>query len=360
MKSKFKIQSLGFKAGVPGLFFSLIAILLITVSSCKQDFDITADYKEIPVVYGLLNQQENTHYIRIQKGYLIDGNALVAAGISDSVYYADSLTVLLKPFFNNSPSGSPFTLHKIDGNLIGLPKDTGTFANTPNILYTFTGNLDQNKTYKLEITNNSNGKKITAEVKLVKDFIISTPRKGNKYNLQNANPVNIRWNTAENAGIYDLVVRFYYTEYRLSDNSFYRDTFVDIPFAKSALIDFGANNGEIPLSSGAVLNYMAENVKSDIEVIREFNIKKGMEFKFAAGGTELANYIKFNQVQGGIASNEALSPYTNIAGGYGLLSSRYYKQVDSVLLTDIALDSIACSSVSRGLKFKNHSGQVCN
>ena len=49
--------------------YSFIAVLLITLfTGCKQDFDITADYIEVPVVYGLLNQQDDTSYIRIQKG----------------------------------------------------------------------------------------------------------------------------------------------------------------------------------------------------------------------------------------------------------------------------------------------------
>src|SRR5947209_3608613 len=114
----------------------LLAISLFAfVSGCKKDFDITANYKEIPIVYGLLNAQEFTHYVRIQKGYLIDGNALIAAGVADSIYYPDVLTVKLKA----QPNGSIYNLTRIDGNTVGLPKDSGIFANSPNILYTFNG-----------------------------------------------------------------------------------------------------------------------------------------------------------------------------------------------------------------------------
>src|SRR5688500_1282174 len=136
------------------IYYSLFAILLFTFNSCKQDFDITAEYKEMPVVYGLLNWQENTHYIRIQKGYLIEGDASLAAGIPDSIYYPDILTVKLKTL----PNGATYSLNRVDGNNMGLPKDSGIFATTPNILYTFNGNLDPTKTYRLEITNNETGK----------------------------------------------------------------------------------------------------------------------------------------------------------------------------------------------------------
>src|SRR4051812_26573191 len=121
--------------------YSLFAILLFAIAGCKQDFDITSKYKEVTVVYGLLNQRETTHYIRIQKGYLIDGNAAVAGGISDSIYYPNILTVKLTPYFNGSVSGAAFTLTRVNGNDYGLPKETGTFASDSNILYRFTGRL---------------------------------------------------------------------------------------------------------------------------------------------------------------------------------------------------------------------------
>ncbi|MBK7150108.1 MAG: hypothetical protein IPH78_15250 [Bacteroidetes bacterium] len=54
------------------------------VSGCKQDFDITSPYKEITVVYALLNAKETTHYVRIQKGYQIEGDAYAGAAVGDS------------------------------------------------------------------------------------------------------------------------------------------------------------------------------------------------------------------------------------------------------------------------------------
>ena len=350
--------------------YSIVAALLLTLfAGCKQDFDITADYKEIPVVYGLLNQQDNVHYIRIQKGYLIDGDARVAAGVTDSVYYPDTLTVKLIPYFNGSPSGSAFTLNRVDGDALGLPKASGTFANSPNILYRFTGALDNTKTYRLEVTNKSNGYKFkskknedSVDITLVKDFQINSPFKaGLAIGLQSEpSAFKVVWRGAENSGVYDLTVRFHYLEFKQSDNSLYRDTFVDIPFLRSYIPSSTTSDlYTVPLTSDLVLGYLANNVKSDIEVIRQFNILKGMQFKFAAGGSELKKFMESQQAQGGLASNEALPTYSNIDGGVGLLSSRYFKQIDSVLLKPEGIDSLACSSITRALKFKNRNGVLC-
>lgn len=347
--------------------YSIIAVLFITLfAGCKQDFDITANYKELPVVYGLLNQQDNVHYVRIQKGYLIDGNANLAAGVIDSIYYTDSLIVKLVPYLNGSVSGTPILLHKIDGNLIGLPKDSGLFANSPNILYATDNNvhLSDTKTYKLQVIRSSDTLVIT-QTNLVKDFQVITPTKGAKLNLQNTSASPIRWYDAENGGVYDLTVRFFYTEYKLSDGTFYKNDSIDIPFLRSYVSDYvaGHRNDE-EFTEDVVLKYLAAHITSDIEVTREFNVLKGMQFMFAVGGTALDSFYLSKLAQGGLASNEALPPYTNIntgrnVAGAGLFSSRYFKQVDSVLLSNNALDSLACNEFSRGLRFKNHAGVIC-
>jgi len=350
--------------------YSVIAVFLLALlAGCKQDFDVTADYKEIPVVYGLLNQQDNKHYIRIQKAYLIDGNALVAAGVADSIYYPDVLTVKLTAYNSNGTvSGTPFTLTRVDGDSIGLPKEPGAFSQHPNWLYTFNGTLDPSKYYRLEVTNNSNGAKFSSkkdgankDITLVDDFHISNPAYGTKLNLQNTNPAKIVWTTAEGAGIYDVTVRFHYKEYAQSDNTLLRDTFIDIPVLKSYTYDYtgGSVNPAPEMTADILLGYLASHLIASTDVYREFNVKKGMKFKFAAGGTELEKFVSSQLAQGGLASNEALPPYTNIDGGVGLLSSRYFKQVDSVLLTNNGLDSLACSDISKALRFKNHNGFVC-
>jgi hypothetical protein len=354
--------------------YALLTILIITLfSGCKQDFDITANYKEIPVVYGLLNQQDNKHYIRIQKGYLIDGNAVVAAGISDSIYYPDVLTVKLVPYSNsnNAQIGSVITLTRVDGNdpSVNLPKDDSIFANAPNWLYTFTGTLDPAKNYQLTVTNTSNNfsfKNVkdpddqSPGIRLVKDFTVSTPSKGAKINLQNNNSSRVVWQSAENAYLYDLTVRFYYKEYASADNALLKDTFIDIPFFKSYAFDYtGGVVTPYEITSNVVLGYLASHLTANDAIYREFNITKGMQFKFAAGGKELNKFMNSRAAQGGLSSNEALPPYTNIDNGQGLLSSRYFKQVDSVMLSLGGMDSLACSDISRKLRFKNQNGQIC-
>lgn len=338
------------------LIFSLLIIL--GFAGCKRDFDLTAPYKEIPVVYGLLDVDSTTHYIRVQKAFLIDGDASVAAGITDSIYYSDSVVVKLIGYFNGGRKDS-FYLHKIDGNTIGLPKDSGLFANTPNILYTFNGTLKATETYRLEVTRN--GKMIAhtkdnENVALANNFTVNTPFTSLKLKLSNVSPYKFTWQPVPNAGIYDLTVRFFYTEITPSTTT---NKYIDIPFFKSNIPDdlASSNNVTAEFTADILLSKLANALEQSPDITRQF---RKMDFLFAAGGIELSNFVVSQQAQTGITSGEALPVYTNITDGTGLLSSRLYKQVDSVLLNPAAIDTLACSPISRALRFKNQFGAVCN
>jgi len=356
--------------------YAFIAILVLALfSGCKQDFDLTADYKETPIVYGLLNQQDAVHYVRIQKGYLIDGNAKIAAGITDSIYYPDVLTVKLVPYLNGNPNGTPFTLQRVENT--GSLKDSGVFAYDPNVLYSFTGNLDPNRTYQLQVTNTSNGYTFSSQrqegktftdagISLIQDFQIVTPAvRGQRINIANSTPFKIIWYAAGNAALYDVRVRFPYKEYDLTTNALLKDTFTDVYMVKSRDGE-GINSGSTifeEFNFTVLLNSLKSALNPNNQtqnVYRKFNESRGMTFYFSAGGIELSKYILIQSAQqGSISSNEALPPYTNIKGGYGLFSSRYNKQFDSVLIDNKGLDSIACSPLTSGLNFRKADGSSC-
>lgn len=336
----------------------LFLFLLLGLGACEKDFDITADYREIPVVYALLNANETTHYVRIQKGYLIDGNAYAGAASPDSIYYSDSLFVQIKTL----PNGATYTLEKVDGNLIGLPKDPGSFSNQPNILYRFNANLDPTRSYQLVVKNTSNGKEFSATTTLVNGFTVITPYSGQKLPLLTTNPPKLTFYTAQNAGVYDMRVRFPYKEYDGSTNALLKDTFEDVYLLRSSLIDFGGVPSQQIIEFNAIylMNSLQHHLTKSSTIYRMYNQQKGLTFFYAAGGDELAKFTNSQLAQANsLASNEALPPYTNVSGGYGIFSSRIYQQVDSVLLNNDAIDSLACSPLMSGLRFKGAHNQIC-
>jgi hypothetical protein len=348
--------------------YPVIIAAMLLLWGCKQDLQVTApNYKDIPVVYSLLNIKEsyplgpNYHYIRIQKGYLLKGNAYLATGIIDSIYYPDNITVQL---VSSQPGLNPITLTRVDGSLDGLNKDTGVFANMPNYLYRFNAVLDPNQSYTLQIFKNGGADTLaTAVDSIVNNFPIYSPSRigGSSIAFSNTQPAVLTWGEAQNGGVYDLTIRFYYREYSALTNTLTKDTFIDIPVFKS-LIPSSTISGNLTftLTSSIVTNYLANNMVASSDIYREFNFQKGMQFKFAAGGNALASYFIQQQAQSGLTSSNALPTFTNIRGGLGLLSSRNYQEVDSIVLGPNGLDSLACDPVAAKLNFKNSVGRTCN
>src|SRR5437763_8212539 len=116
-----------------------VIILSVLYASCSTDFNVTTTWKDITIVYGLLDASDTAQYIKVGKAFLDPStNALTIAQNPDSLYYKE-LNVAL---YDNI-TGTTIQLEKVDGNLEGLVKDTGIFANSPNTLYKTTQSLTQ-------------------------------------------------------------------------------------------------------------------------------------------------------------------------------------------------------------------------
>ena len=85
--------------------FRLILLLLISFPlfySCDHTLNVNAPWKDITVVYGLLNQNDSIHYLKITKAFLGEGNALMFSKIPDSSNYPDKLDVRVEGWEINS------------------------------------------------------------------------------------------------------------------------------------------------------------------------------------------------------------------------------------------------------------------
>ena len=72
------------------LLFSILGLY-----ACDNEVDIAAPYKDITVLYGLLDPNEDTNWIRVERGYL--GNAAASAAFYDvDSCYCYVITVMLK------------------------------------------------------------------------------------------------------------------------------------------------------------------------------------------------------------------------------------------------------------------------
>ena len=115
------------------LFLSLSLLACMAMfNACSTDVELYADYKDIPVVYGLIDATQDTNFVRINRAFSSSNDnpidATEVALIADSCNYPgklDARIVEYKQGYGNyySPTGREFVLDTLTIH----DKDTGVF-----------------------------------------------------------------------------------------------------------------------------------------------------------------------------------------------------------------------------------------
>ena len=159
------------------LFLFLMALCFV---SCEVEFDPNADWKTTTVVYGVLDQDSDTTFVRVQKGFLGNGNYLDFAKERDSIYYKqDEIDVKMVSYYPWSPDQICDTFHFNYTEINS--KEEGDFYNeTTPIYYCVTkGRLNYEeglkREYKIIVHNKNTGEETTATTRLIGDYDITSP-----------------------------------------------------------------------------------------------------------------------------------------------------------------------------------------
>ena len=163
------------------LFAARLAVFLsfsiAFLSGCSTELDSNADYKEVLVIYSVLDPDQTTHFAKVNKAFLnTNSNALtIAANNPDSTQYGDELRVVLQQL---RPDSSVMAEHAME-RFIATGKEPGTFFSGEQVLYRTTNSvvLDDQSVYRVVATNTETGVTASGATQIVKDTP-STPAKG--------------------------------------------------------------------------------------------------------------------------------------------------------------------------------------
>jgi hypothetical protein len=308
------------------LRLALPAALFPLLSGCSSDLDVTAPYQQITVVYGLLNVQDDLHWVKINKAFLGDGNAFEYAAIADSTEYRDEelsgFVANVEP--DGSPGGEQYPLR--DTIVDRVP---GLFAYPQHKMYYFNADLNQATRYGLFL--NVKGQEVRSATKLVNGFNVQSAT---------ANPdidVNlivggsyaqypIRWFTAENGKRYEVSFRFHYDEVRTDGTVELNKTFTTL--IGTQVTDGSAGDQiEVRLNGELFYQSVAANIPPAAQSGVSQRIFKGIDLLWAVAGSDLHTYLQLANPISGIV--EERPDYSNITNGFGLFSSRLFKMVGS-------------------------------
>ena len=194
----------------------ILFAFFIGLQSCETEFEVNAPWRDITAVYGLLNQNDAVHYIKINKAFLGETNASELAAIRDSSEYKpDEITAQIERIQNGSVKAT-YPLSRVTLS----NKPSGTFYAPEHVLYKFVdSNLLTGYDYKLTVTKTVTNEKVTAETQLIQKFDFWEPNWWNgpkkvsffcQGGYQDFN--KSEWKSAVNGRRYQLTIRFNYRE----------------------------------------------------------------------------------------------------------------------------------------------------
>jgi hypothetical protein len=332
------------------------------LASCSEDFQITAPYKPVTIIYGLMNTSDTAHYIRIQKAFLDEnGDARVMAKVADSNYF-ESLEVHMKEMDGSNVRFDEI-LGRVDLNMEGAPlypyrKDSGVFFNTPNWAYKTTRYMNPAYRYRLVVMNKQTGQVDSAETGIIDNssggfrvtefafgFVVHFPAIFDRSNFL----LNVT--VPANAQVFEGMIRFHYVD--KDANGQQTDRTVDWTFASAQKTE-GSQSLILSVPERSFYSFLKSSIPD-----APGNVTRYMdtaEVFVWASSPDFATYQQINGAQGGLTADQIKPIYTNIKGKdvYGLFTSRA-NRFRAAGIDDISLDSLIKSPSTKGLNFVGRS-----
>lgn len=318
-------------------------ICIALLSACSNELVVVDKWKDIPVVWGLLNKSDTAHYIRVEKAFLDPTtSAFDIALIPDSLYYTNAVVTLKR--VNN---GQVFTLERVDGTLEGYPRRDGIFASTPNYLYKIKANvinLVVGEKYEFGLQKGDGSATVVAQTIVLPKPVLRTPTPTQTLPFLPRSSYKFDWNDIPDAGIFDLRLVFHYRERSDTTGSIFT------PKSFVWTVENSIQGSDLTLPDGAeFFNAIKANIEEDFHKTRGFD---SLDIVLWVGGTELEEFIKITKANDGLTSTQDIPKFTNLSEGFGIFTSRNVSYNTGFLLTDRSLDSLKNGSITKTLNFK--------
>lgn len=351
-------------------FKVFVIIALLFTSACSTDIDINGEKKDVAVVYCILSTNSQYQYIKINRAFLGEGNALEFSTIPDSTLFNYDLTVMLQETDNNGIVIRDCVIDTVNIYQSGgiffegfQPYYRAKINDYYSIKYDTAGKIDRTDTlwlnpasvYKLTIIDPVKGNIYESSTSSIPWFTINQPNTGtppngfSTINLGADNVSTMEWKSAENGKLYDVAFEFTYYEVFDSNPG---DTIVKsfswpIGSVKSSDLD---GNETMTISYNNHDFYYLISTKADErdDVTRFPGLVK---LSITVGGEELSTYIDINQPSGSIIQERPT--YSNISNGIGLFSSKFIR-THYYQLGNSSVDTLRYGRYTKNLNFNGY------
>lgn len=305
----------------------------ILFSSCENDLDILEDYKEIPIIYSLVNPSSSTHYVRVQKAFLGAGNALLMAQESDSLYYDTSK---VRVYLEKLSFNTVIQTHQFYPDYTQF-KAEGLFTDNNHYVFRLENvRLDPTAQYQLRFHNIESGLIVTGKTRIIEPIYQKTLVPTTRVNIADDDPYKIRFNSSKYGKMYGLIMRIRYTETKKLTQAIttkYED--FRLPYLTSLTLN-GGQELSFLLDGKSIYQFLGSRIKVDTTVTRRLVDFKS-DFIFTSATDDFYNYIQINSPNNTV---NFIPDFTNLSSGKGLFTCRLDTIIPGISFNDLSYDSL--------------------
>ena len=308
-----------------GLAFLAFFCFGTIITSCKPDINLFAEYKDITIVYSILDSDNDTNFVKINKVFMDPDMQILP---NDSINYPGKLDARIVEYKANIHSSHYTQTRELILDTITIHnKVPGSFEYPDQLVYYTTEKIhgnDEYSDYKYELQIHKNDTVITAETYIVggSRFIIVNGVV-NFDHAVTASPRCVEFYECPNGAMYELVFRFDFSEITTSNDTIRRNVSWSLgTFTKNDLeLTMNQNKYRIPYNSSDFFYKISKAIDTtDNIIVERLFFKDPITITVASCGIELYNFITINGPSTSIS--QTIPDYTNVNGGYGVFSSR--------------------------------------
>ena len=309
----------------------LFLIAALPFAGCSTELEVNAPYEDITVVYGLMDASEPIQYIKINKAFLGEGDALVYAQIPDSNEYSGEAIEHAR--VHRVEDGQITATFDLQDTVID--RDPGVFY-SPHRLYYFLETfidtinagqpyaqpiyLDQNAEYELDLK--VKGSQLSARTTVVNNFTFHSVTLAAAVTFRNSagyTPYTFRWNSGLDGKRYEASWRFHYSEVSGSDTI--RKSIEQRIGQVTATNSQSSQGMELVIQGEDFFRTVGERVAAQSSNNVSQRIFTGLEFVIAVANDEFHTILTLSEPISGIV--EERPAYSNVQNGHGIFASRF-------------------------------------
>jgi hypothetical protein len=316
--------------------FSVLSAAALFTSSCTTDFELNAEYDEIPIIFGVLDQSVDTQFVKINKSFIGNGDNTSYAAINDSSLYTN-VVARVEEYIGGAIDRT-FPLEEMWVTNL----DEGIFYTDSQKVYFFVPSapLNEDATYKIIVDVSEEAQPIEAETNLIRgsevDWWSNTSNGAIINGIILANASTLSQNdyltysvVMEPVRNYEFKLRLHFTEVTSTTST---AKYVEWNLGEGFTIKNPTPGIKKEISGEAFYSAISNklsNYSYEADVIKRVIGKDNIEIIATTANENLSLFMGINEPATGVVTEQPI--FTNVEGGVGIFASRFSRNLFSFL-----------------------------